>query len=145
MNLSELEKLMAKSGMGVCEICGTPFEANNKRRKTCSDPECKRIAHSRRTKERADRLKRERPDEYNAKRNKANKKWRDKKKRAQKREDELKALGERWGKQADFDRKVQEYGIRYGEVSAQKVLANVPKINTNMERGKEDDGENIEE
>ena len=58
------------------------------------------------------------------------------------REAQLKELSKEWEKQTEFDRKVTEYGIDYGKRSAEKVLADVPKIDVNMER-REDNEQNV--
>ena len=50
----------------------------------------------------------------------------------------LQELSERWEKQEQFDKKVQEYGDRYGDVQRQKTLESVPKIDTTL--GGHEDG-----
>ena len=132
MNLSELEKIMAESGVSVCCICGTPFEPRTKRQRTCGQPDCKRIAHNEYLRERNKRLKEEDPIAFNKYHADANKKWRNKKKSMDERDKELKDLDDRWKRQAEFDRKISEYGDRYGEVSAQKTLEKIPKIDTTL-------------
>ena len=145
MNLSEIEKIMTDSGASLCIVCGLPFEKRNSRQKTCGSASCQRIAHNEYLRERARRLKAEDPVGFNKRRAAANKKWRNKIKALNEREKELKKLNNRWERQLEFDKKIGEYGLRYGEVSAQKTLAKVPKIDVNLERRKGDDSVHIKD
>lgn len=137
MNLSELEKILNADGVSVCEICGTPYTPRSSRQRTCGAPECKRQSHNNYLRERSKRLKEKDPVAFNKYQAEANRKWRGKKRNFADREKELLDLKEHWESQSDFDRKISEYGDRYGEVSAQKVLATVPKIDVNLERRNE--------
>lgn len=138
MNLSELEKILNADGVSVCEICGTPYTPRSSRQRTCGAPECKRQSHNNYLRERNRKLKEKDSASFNKYQAEANKKWRSKKRTLEKREQELNELKKHWEAQSEFDRKVTEYGDRYGEVSAQKVLATVPKIDVNLERRNED-------
>lgn len=138
MNLSELEKILNADGVSVCEICGTPYTPRSSRQRTCGAPECKRQSHNNYLRERNRKLKEKDSASFNKYQAEANKKWRSKKRSLEKREQELNELKKHWEAQSEFDRKVTEYGDRYGEVSAQKVLATVPKIDVNLERRNED-------
>lgn len=139
MNLEEIEKLMSDAGIHLCDICGVPFEPKTQRQRTCGSPQCKEEYHRRYVAEYNRRRRRENPEvvrRYNAAKMRE---YRAKKKAAEIREKQLKDLADRWERQAEFDRKVAEYGHRYGEVSAQKVLATVPKIDVNLEGRKDHD------
>lgn len=135
MNLSELEKIMRESGISTCVVCGTPYTKRNRRQKTCGNPECQRTSHNEYLRERSRKLKEKDPEAFNKYHAIANKKWRDKKKALEARDEQLKELNTRWQKQSEFDKKVSEYGHRYGEVQAQKILESVPKIDVSL--GKE--------
>lgn len=138
MNLSELEKILSTDGIATCEICGTPYTPRSKRQRTCGAPECQRQAHNNYLRERNKKRKEKDPVAFNRYQAEANKKWRSKKRNLEKREQELLDLKEHWESQSEFDRKISEYGDRYGEVSARKVLERVPKIDVNVERRDED-------
>ena len=138
MNLSELEKILNADGVSVCEICGTPYTPRSSRQRTCGAPECKRQSHNNYLRERNRKLKEKDSASFNKYQAEANKKWRSKKRSLEKRGQELNELKKHWEARSEFDRKVTEYGDRYGEVSAQKVLATVPKIDVNLERRNED-------
>lgn len=133
MNLSDLKtKLAEQDGLRVCAICGLPFKPYRKTQKTCAETSCQKKYHAQYVKEYHKQRRAECPElvrEYNRLRMR---KYRQKKKRASDFAKQLAQEGERWQKQADFDRKVEEYGDRYGEVQMQKTLASVPKIDTSM-------------
>lgn len=133
MDLNEITKILAEeSGIHICPVCGTPFTPYHGRQKTCGTEECKRKWHNKYVQDRVKRLKAENLDAWRRYHAKANRKYRHKQKQIQERETELKQLQERWDKQAEFDRKISEYGHEYGKRSAEKLLATIPKIDVNL-------------
>ena len=143
MDLKKIESILqAEAELKVCPICGTPYKPYHSRQKTCGNSECIRINRSEITKRRNAERKEENPDEYRANRRALVQRYRRKKRAMANREAQLKELSKEWEKQTEFDRKVTEYGIDYGKRSAEKVLADVPKIDVNMER-REDNEQNV--
>ena len=133
MELHGLETILSEiSGNKFCPICGTPFEPYNSRQITCGAPDCKRQWHNQYMRERTKRQREEDLEGWRKYHREAVRKNREKKREARRRESQLKRLSEQWEKQADFDRKVSEYGLQYGEGQRQKILATVPKINVNL-------------
>lgn len=129
MGLNEIQKaLEAEAGISVCPICGTPYKAYNSRQKTCGAPSCQKIQHSKDTLKNNEIKKAKDPEGYRANKREIMRRYRQKKKALQTRERQLKELSDNWEKRLDFDKKVSDYGIEYGKRSAEKVLANVPKI-----------------
>lgn len=143
MDLNKITKILIDSGIHVCPICGTPYSPYHSRQKTCGSKECKKTFHNQYVQNRVKRLKEEDLDAWREYHAKANRKWREKQKNKDKREEDLKELQERWEKQSTLDKKIAEYGHEYGKRSAEKVLANVPKIDVSMgghhDRDKSDD------
>lgn len=143
MNLNEIEKILANStGIRTCEICGLPFRPYHSRQKTCGSPDCRKASHAESARAKAEERKRDDPEGYREKRRSSSKRSRQKRKRLENREAQLKEIAVRWEKQQNLGEKIAEYGDRYGEVSAQKVLATVPKIDVNL--GGKDDNTNAE-
>lgn len=133
MDLTGLERILSKtSGNEFCPICGTPFKPRNRRQKTCGAPECKRLWHNKYMRERSKRMQEEDRELWRKYHREAQKKTRAKKKKLIDRDSELKELSKNWERQVEFDKKVREYGINYGEVQARKTLATVPKIDVTM-------------
>lgn len=133
MGLSELEQILsAESGSKFCPICDTPFTPHNSRQKTCGAPECKREWHNKYMRERTKRLQQEDRELWRKYHRDAQRKSRAKKKERIERDAELKRLQKSWERQAEFDRKIAEYGLDYGSVQAQKILEKVPKIDVNL-------------
>lgn len=129
MDLNEIELTLKKeTDLRVCPICGMPFKPYHSRQKTCGDSECKRIHQCETVKRRTAERKAEDPEEYNTSRRRSVEKYRRNKKKLGIRESELKQLSQKWERQLDFDKKISEYGLEYGKRSAEKTLANVPKI-----------------
>lgn len=129
MDYKELQRLMSEtSGNSFCPICDTPFKPSNSRQRTCGDPECKRLYHNQYVRN-YNRERREKfPEatrEYNAR---MMRKYRAKKKRAEQFEENIDAIKEHWDRQTEFEKKITEYGHRYGEVQRQNILDYVPKI-----------------
>lgn len=139
MDLNEIEKLMTEAGVHLCEICGLPFTPKTKRQCTCGAPQCKAEHHRRCVAEYNRKRRSQYPDVVRHYKAAKMREYRAKQKEAEARERQLKDLADRWERQAEFDRKIAEYGHRYGEVSAQKVLATVPKIDVNLEGRRDHD------
>ena len=139
MEIEKLTEILSEeSGNKFCVICGTPFTPRSKRQKTCGAKECQRLFHNEYMKKRKERMKAQDLELWRKYHREAEKKRRDNKRRRIMRDAELKKIEERWRKQAEFDKKVSEYGHRYGEVQAQKILATVPKIDVNLGGEKHD-------
>ena len=134
MNMSEIEKIIEEAGFSVCPICGTPFTKYHSRQKTCGVPECRREFHNRHVQEYNKRKKEEDPAAFNRRRAEANRRWRMKQKDIEKRDEQLMELQEHWQEKKEFNEFIKEHGHEYGKYSAEKVLATVPKIDTNLEK-----------
>lgn len=139
MNLDNLiEILEEKSGNKYCVICGTPFKPYNVRQKTCGSKECQKKYHSIYVNDYNRKLREAEPEKVR----KRNREWMRKYRARQKAVDnavaDLDREAERWEKQQKFNEKVAEYGDRYGEEQAKKILERVPKINTDL--GGKDNG-----
>lgn len=133
MDLQKMQEMLSEqSGNKFCVICGTPFEPYRPKQKTCGAPECQKALHAQYMKERAKRQKDEDIEAWRKYHREAQKKSRGKKKNRIKRDRQLKQTAERWQKQEEFDKKVQEYGLNYGDVQARKTLESVPKIDVTM-------------
>ena len=133
MDLAEITKILSEQAeVHVCAICGTPYKQYHSRQKTCGSPECKREWHNQYQRERTKRLREENIEEWRKYHREAQRRSREKKRGLGERDAQLKDVGTRWEKQSEFDKKIAEYGHRYGEISAQKVLATVPKIDVNL-------------
>lgn len=141
MGTNELEKMIEDSGLRICAVCSTPFKPYHARQKTCGDPDCKRIYHNKWCLERNKRMLKEHPNEFRKYRRDVMRRYRAKKRAVVERDKQLEKVSEHWKKQEEFEKKISEYGYRYGEVSAQKVLERVPKIDVTLggeTNGKED-------
>lgn len=133
MNFDELNKIVAESaGVSICEICGTPFTPYHSRQKTCGTEECKKQNKKEYMRTRFELADKETEERLRRSHAEANKKWREKKRRAKEREEQLDELHERWKKQADFDEYIRKHGHEYGKLQMQKTLALVPKIDVNI-------------
>lgn len=133
MNLKNLEQILSEhSNNKFCPICNTPFKPYNSRQKTCGSPECKKQYHAEYVREYNRKFREERPDLARKRSRESMRKFRAKQKAAEEKIDDLGKQLEYWEKQEQFDRKITAYGDRYGEVSAQKTLATVPKIDTSL-------------
>jgi hypothetical protein len=82
--------------------------------------------------ERAKRLREEDIDLWRKYHREAVRKCRAKKRERIKRDAQLKQIEEGWEKQADFDDFITAHGHEYGKLSAEKVLAKVPKIDVTL-------------
>ena len=133
MDLTGLEQILSEtSGNEFCPICGTPFKPRSKRQKTCGAPECKRQWHNKYMRERSKRMQEEDIELWRKYHREAQRKTRAKKKKLIDRDSELKKLSKDWERQEEFNKKVSEYGINYGEMQARKTLASIPKIDVTM-------------
>lgn len=132
MNLKDLEKALNDAGIKTCVVCGCPFEPYTKRQKTCGSERCKRTYHNKYVRERSRKQRAENRALWNQNHTEAQRKYRAKQRELQRRADELKEVGNRWERQAEFERKISEYGHEYGKRSAEKTLAKVPKIDVTL-------------
>lgn len=133
MELHGLETILSEiSGNKFCPICGTPFKPYHSKQITCGTDECKRQWHNQYMRERTKRQREEDLEGWRKYHREAVQKSREKKREARKREAQLKRLSKQWERQAEFDRKITEYGANYGDVQSQKILATVPKIDVNL-------------
>lgn len=142
MDLTSIEKILSEAGIHSCVICGTPFEPYHSRQKTCGSPECKDEYHRRYVKAYQKRQREENAEAVRRYKRLKMREYRAKQKELEKREAQLEDMARRWEKQKQFEEKIAEYGYRYGEVSAQKTLATVPKIDVNLERRRDDNVHN---
>lgn len=141
MDLTTLTSILSReSGEGhkFCCICGTPFKPYHSRQKTCSSPDCRRQAHNAYMRDRRKRLIEKDPEAWRKYRREAMRRYRGKKRELIARDRQLKELEKHWQRQAEFDRKISEYGMEYGERQKMKTLASVPKIDVNLEGRKDD-------
>ena len=132
-SIAELQEiLLERNQFRFCPMCGTPFVPCNSRQKTCGAPECKRQMHVERMRIYRHKQKTENPELWREKRRLEQRRYRGKKRKMLERDEQLKELQSRWKKQEEFEKKIAEYGDRYGEVQAAKLLASVPKIDVSM-------------
>lgn len=140
MNLTKLEKILSEqSGNKFCPICGTPFKPYHSRQKTCGSKECKKQYHSEYVNSYNRNLRRNNPELTRKRTRDSMRRFRAKKKNVNDIDEELGRQLEYWEKQERFDRKIAEYGDRYGEVQKQKILEQVPKIDVGT-KGEQKDG-----
>lgn len=133
MDLKSIEQVLAEEkNLRICPVCGTPYKPYHSRQRSCGAPDCKRELHNEYVRDRAKRLKAKDPEAYRGYRAKAMRKYRAKLKEKDRREEELKELAERWKRQQKFDEYVSVHGHEYGKLSAEKVLAKVPKIDVTL-------------
>ena len=143
MNLTELEKILSKeSGNKFCPICATPFKPHHSRQKTCGSPECKRIYHAEYVKNYNQKLRKDNPELTRRRTRDSMRKFRAKQRAVEDRNDELSRQLEYWEKRAEFEKKITAYGDHYGEVSAEKLLEQIPKIDTSMGGNTDDSKDN---
>lgn len=123
----ELQNLLSEqTGNKYCPICNTPFNPYHSRQKTCGSEDCKKAFHQEYTKNYA------KDPEAKKKHSEATKKWRRKKKIDKIQSENLDKIEEYWQKRAESDEKISENGLKYGELQKQKILENIPKINTEL-------------
>ena len=149
-SIEELQAiLLEKNQFRFCPICGTPFVPQNSRQKSCGAPDCKRLMHAEYMRFYREKQKAENPEAWKERRRRVQRRYREKKRKRVERDEQLKDLQSRWKKQEEFEKKIAEYGDRYGEVQAAKILQSVPKIDVRMVRKHDnihdkDDGEGSE-
>ena len=139
MNFNTLNEIIEKeTGVGICPICGVPFEKYHSRQKTCGSDECKRRWHNNYYNERRRRLLAEHPDEFRAYRREAERKTRKKKREKEMMRRNYKKLQSYWERQIDVKERKLDGGIDYGKKQMEKTLAEVPKIDVSeFMKGKE--------
>lgn len=128
-----LEKLFEEKGIKTCPICGMPFEPYHSRQRTCGSDECRRTWKNAYTRERSRAFRENDREGWRRYHREAQRKYRHKKKAAEEREAQLEDIHNEWVRKQNFDLFVTEHGHEYGKLSAEKVLAQVPKINVNLE------------
>lgn len=123
--LAEIEE---KTDLKTCAVCGMPFKPYHGRQKTCGDPECKRIYKNEYTKRYVKEFRERDLEGARKYHREAQRKYRRKVAEGEKMLDRLKELSNEW------DRAVKPYddSLHYGERQAEKLLAQVPKIDVNM-------------
>lgn len=133
MDLTKLEKILSdESGNKFCPICATPFKPRNSRQKTCGSAECKRQYHNEYVRQYKKQQREEFPEFVREQSRLAMRKMRARRKALEERDDDLGRQLEYWEKRKEFEQKIAAYGDKYGEVSAQKTLEKIPKIDTSM-------------
>lgn len=138
MNLNKLESILSEqSGNKFCPICGTPYKPYHSRQKTCGSPECKKQYHAEYVKDYNRKFREENPYVARERSKLSMRKLRAKRKAIENHIDDLGKQLEYWEKREEFEKKITEYGDRYGEVSAQKTLEQVSKID--VAGGKDND------
>ena len=134
MAMTELEKLFRDAGITICPICGTPYEPYHSRQKTCGSDKCKREWKNAYMRERTRKQREEDLDGWRKYHRNAQRKYRAKQKGIEEFANELADLRKYAKHQEDFEKFIAEHGHEYGKYSAEKVLATVPKIDTNLEK-----------
>lgn len=126
MNFEKLTAILNEQGIKCCPICGTPFPPYNSRQKTCGDEECMRKYHSNYVLEYNRRRREENPEACRKYNREKMRKYR----RKQKIAESLEEQESYWKDRADVNKNIT--GIDYGKRSAEKTLAQVPKIDVNI-------------
>lgn len=135
----ELERLISeKTGALICPICGTPFVPYNTRQKTCGTEECKREWKNKYLREYRRRLQEEDYEAYREYCNEAQRKTRWKKRGLDEIDENLAEIEERYARMEERDKTVFADGLNYGKRQMERTLAQVPKIDVNLDRGKKD-------
>ena len=131
MNFEELSKIIMESAdIKICAICGTPFKPRRSNQLTCGSKEC--MNERRKEYQR----KREKTEAEREKHRIANRKWRAKTKALREREEHYDEIIRKTQKQVEFDEFIRQHGHEYGKYQMQKTLAEVPKIDVNIENAK---------
>lgn len=143
MNFDKLNEIIAKdTGLKFCSVCGTPFKANTSRQRCCGAPECQRAQHNEYLRNRRKRLMEEDADKFRAYRRDAMRKYRGKQRKKQESLENLNEAIKRYEAQENFDKYIEEHGLEYGKLQAEKTLAQVPKIDVNIENAKHKEEDN---
>ena len=131
MNFNLLNEIIEKeAGVSICPICGIPYDKYHKNQKTCGTDECKRLWHNQYQEERRRKMLTENPDEFRAYRREAQRKTRQKKRKAKVADGNYQKLESYWVNKAD--RRLETGGHEYGKRQVEKTLAQVPKIDVNI-------------
>lgn len=128
----ELQKLLQDKDISVCAICGMPFAPYHSRQKTCGSPRCKREWKNKYLRDRMHRERERDLEGWRKKHREAERRYRDKLKANEDRDSQLGGLQDQWKKQKEFDDFIKEHGHEYGRLSAEKLLAQVPKIDVSL-------------
>ena len=127
MNFSLLNEIIEKeAGVSICPICGIPYDKYHKNQKTCGTEECKRLWHNRYLEERRQKMLAENPEEFRAYRREAQRKTRERKRKAKVADGNYQKLENYWLDKAN--RRIETDGLEYGKKQAERTLASVPKI-----------------
>ena len=127
MNFDELNEIVAKeAGVYICPICGIPYEKYHSRQKTCGTDECKRLWHNRYVDARRKEMREIDVEAYREYRREAQRKSRQKKRKAKVAEMNLEKIASHWVNKND--RVLETGGHEYGKKQVEKTLASVPKI-----------------
>lgn len=133
MDLENLTEILSKeSGNKFCPYCGTPYKPRHQRQRTCGSAECKRLHHNKYMREYSQRLKEKDIELWRKRHRDAQRRSRAKKRGLIYRDNQLKRESKEWKRQEEFDKKIQEYGLNYGEVQAKKLLEKIPKIDVTL-------------
>ena len=131
MNFDELNAIIEReAGVSICPVCGVPFDKYHSRQKTCGSDECKRMWHNKYFRDRRKRLLAEDPEAFRAYRREAQRKTRQKKRKAKVAEATYEKLATYWVNK--HDRVLETGGHEYGKKQVEKTLAQVPKIDTRI-------------
>lgn len=127
MNFNLLNEIIEKeAGVSICPICGIPYDKYHKNQKTCGTDECKRLWHNRYLEERRQKMLAENPEEFRAYRREAQRKTRERKRKAKVADGNYQKLENYWLDKAN--RRIETDGLEYGKKQAERTLASVPKI-----------------
>lgn len=132
--MKDLDKVLQDAGVHICPICGTPYEPYHSRQRTCGSDKCRREWKKAYLHEWTQKRKEKDPEAWKEYRRKAARKHYLKKRSLERFANELADLRRYAHHQEEFDKFVSEHGHEYGKYSAEKVLATVPKIDTNLEK-----------
>lgn len=127
MNFNTLNEIIEKeAGVSICPICGIPYEKYHRNQKTCGTDECKRLWHNRYQEERRRKMLAEKPDEFREYRREAQRKTRQKKRKAKVVDGNYQKLENYWIDKAN--RRIETDGLEYGKKQMERTLADIPKI-----------------
>lgn len=133
MNLEELERIIKDdTGITICPVCGTPYEQYHSRQRTCGTDECKRLWKNKYLRERRSRLISEDKEAFNRYHANAQRKSRQKKKRLEEVDEDLRKAQEYWERREERLRVESPDGKSYAERQIADTLAKVPKIDVNI-------------
>lgn len=140
MNISDLDKIIEQeAGVSICPICGTPYTKYHYRQVTCGTDECKKEHRARYMRERTERLRAEDLDGWRKKEAERQRKGRRKKKGLITIEENLQRAQEYWEREQARHYLEKPDGKGYAEQQIARTLAQVSKIDVNLERRANDD------